>query len=140
MYFQFGRYLLISCSEPGGMPSNLQGLWAWQINPPWNADFHTNINVQMNYWPAEITNLSELHMPLFDLEEELVKPGERTAKEMYGARGWVVHHLTDDGDLLRLLMVRKESGLWVQHGWYVRLGNTIAIPAIRLFFRNKGIH
>jgi alpha-L-fucosidase 2 len=77
------------------MPSNLQGLWAWQMDPPWNADFHTNINVQMNYWPAEITNLSELHMPLFDLEEALVKPGERTAQEMYGARGWVVHHLTD---------------------------------------------
>ncbi len=94
-YFQFGRYLLISSSRPGGMPANLQGLWAWQMNPPWNADFHTNINVQMNYWPAEITNLSELDMPLFDLEDALVKPGERTAKVMYGARGWVVHHLTD---------------------------------------------
>jgi alpha-L-fucosidase 2 len=77
------------------MPANLQGLWAWQMNPPWNADFHTNINVQMNYWPAEITNLSEMDMPLFDLEEALVKPGERTAQIMYGARGWVVHHLTD---------------------------------------------
>jgi alpha-L-fucosidase 2 len=94
-YFQFGRYLLISSSRPGGMPANLQGLWAWQMNPPWNADFHTNINVQMNYWPAEITNLSELDMPLFDLEDALVKPGERTAQVMYGARGWVVHHLTD---------------------------------------------
>lgn len=95
MYFQFGRYLLISCSRSGGMPANLQGLWAWQMNPPWNADFHTNINLQMNYWPAEITNLPELDMPLFDLEEALVKPGEHTAKVMYGARGWVVHHLTD---------------------------------------------
>jgi alpha-L-fucosidase 2 len=95
MYFQFGRYLLISCSRPGGMPANLQGMWAWQTNPPWNADFHTNINVQMNYWPAEITNLPELDMPLFALEEALVKPGENTAKVMYGARGWVVHHLTD---------------------------------------------
>ncbi len=94
-YFQFGRYLLISSSRPGGMPANLQGLWAWQMAPPWNADFHTNINVQMNYWPAEITNLSELQMPLFDLEEALVKPGERTAQVLYGARGWVVHHLTD---------------------------------------------
>ena len=94
-YFQFGRYLLISSSRPGGMPANLQGIWAWQMNPPWNADFHTNINVQMNYWPAEITNLSEMHMPLFDLTEALVKPGERTAKVLYGARGWVVHHLTD---------------------------------------------
>jgi alpha-L-fucosidase 2 len=94
-FFQYGRYLLISSSGPGAMPANLQGLWAWQMNPPWNADFHTNINVQMNYWPAEITNLSELHMPLFDLSDALVKPGERTAKVLYGARGWVVHHLTD---------------------------------------------
>ncbi|HVY75560.1 MAG TPA: glycoside hydrolase family 95 protein [Puia sp.] len=94
-YFEYGRYLLISSSRPGGMPANLQGLWAWQMNPPWNADFHTNINVQMNYWPAEITNLSELHQPLFDLENALVKPGEQTARIMYGARGWVVHHLTD---------------------------------------------
>lgn len=94
-FFQYGRYLLISSSRPGGMPANLQGLWAWQMNPPWNADFHTNINVQMNYWPAEITNLSEMHLPLFDLIEALEKPGARTAKTMYGARGWVVHHLTD---------------------------------------------
>lgn len=94
-YFQFGRYLLIASSQPGSMPANLQGLWAWQMNPPWNADFHTNINVQMNYWPAEITNLSELHTPLFDLQEALVKPGELTAKTLYGAKGWVVHHLTD---------------------------------------------
>ena len=94
-YFQFGRYLLIGSSRPGGMPANLQGLWAWQMNPPWNSDFHTNINFQMNYWPAEITNLSELHEPMFDLMEMLVKPGERVAKVQYGARGWVVHHLTD---------------------------------------------
>jgi alpha-L-fucosidase 2 len=94
-YFQFGRYLLICSSRPGKMPANLQGLWAWQMDPPWNADYHTNINVQMNYWPAEITNLSEMHLPLFDLENALVKPGERTAKATYGARGWVVHHLTD---------------------------------------------
>lgn len=95
LYFQFGRYLLICSSRPGGMPANLQGIWAWQMNPPWNADFHTNINVQMNYWPTEITNLPELHLPLFDLSEALVKPGEQTAKVLYGARGWVVHHLTD---------------------------------------------
>ena len=95
LYFQYGRYLLISSSRPGTMPANLQGLWAWQMNPPWNADYHTNINLQMNYWPAEITNLSELHLPLFDLTEALIKPGEKTAKVLYGARGWVVHHLTD---------------------------------------------
>ena len=94
-FFQYGRYLLISSSRPGGMPANLQGLWAWQMNPPWNADFHTNINIQMNYWPAEITNLSETHRPLFDLSDALVSPGTLTAKVQYGAGGWVVHHLTD---------------------------------------------
>ena len=95
LYFKFGRYLLISSSRPGGLPANLQGIWAWQMNPPGNADFHTNINVQMNYWPAETTNLAELHQPLFDLMDTLVAPGERVAKVQYGARGWVVHHLTD---------------------------------------------
>ncbi|MDR1723762.1 MAG: glycoside hydrolase N-terminal domain-containing protein [Tannerella sp.] len=94
-YFQFGRYLLIGSSRPGGMPANLQGLWAWQMNAPWNADFHTNINFQMNYWPAEITNLSELHVPMFDLTDVMIKPGEKSAEIIYGARGWVVHHLTD---------------------------------------------
>ncbi|MDD4777265.1 MAG: glycoside hydrolase family 95 protein [Fermentimonas sp.] len=94
-YFQFGRYLLISSSRPGGMPANLQGLWAWQMNPPWNSDFHTNINFQMNYWPAEVTNIPEMHLPLFDLMDMLIKPGERSAKIIYGAEGWVVHHLTD---------------------------------------------
>lgn len=94
-FFQFGRYLLISSSRPGTMPANLQGLWAWQMNPPWNADYHTNINFQMNYWPAEITNLSELHLPMFDLMDALVEPGQNTAKVLYGAKGWVVHHLTD---------------------------------------------
>jgi alpha-L-fucosidase 2 len=94
-YFQFGRYLLISSSRPGGMPANLQGLWAWEMYAPWNADFHTNINFQMNYWPAEITNLSEMHIPMFDLTDVMIKPGERSAKVIYGARGWVVHHLTD---------------------------------------------
>jgi alpha-L-fucosidase 2 len=95
LYFQFGRYLLISSSRPGSLPANLQGIWAWQMNPPWNADFHSNINLQMNYWPAEITNLSELHVPLFDLMDSLVASGGEVAKVQYGARGWVVHHLTD---------------------------------------------
>jgi len=94
-YFQFGRYLLIGSSRPGGMPANLQGLWAWQMNAPWNADFHTNINFQMNYWPSDLTNLSEMHTPLFDLTDVLIKPGEKSADAIYGARGWVVHHLTD---------------------------------------------
>jgi alpha-L-fucosidase 2 len=94
-FFQYGRYLLIASSRPGGLPANLQGLWCWEMNPAWNADYHTNINVQMNYWPAEVTNLSECHQPLFDLMDSLVEPGGRTAKVHYGAGGWVVHHLTD---------------------------------------------
>ncbi len=94
-YFQFGRYLLISSSRPGSMPANLQGLWNDKLNASWNSDYHTNINIQMNYWPAEVTNLSECHEPLFDLMDSLVAPGSRTAKIEYGCRGWVVHHLTD---------------------------------------------
>lgn len=122
LYFQYGRYLLISSSQPGSMPANLQGIWAWQMSPPWNADFHTNINVQMNYWPAEITNLGELHMPLIDLEQELVRPGTQTAKEMYGAKGWVVHHLTDAWGFTA--PADGPQGIWpmgaawlVQHPW-----------------------
>jgi alpha-L-fucosidase 2 len=94
-YFQFGRYFLISSSRPGGMPANLQGIWAWQMNPPWNADYHTNINIQMNYWPSEVTNLGECALPLFDMMTAHVAPGEHVASVDYGARGWVVHHLTD---------------------------------------------
>jgi alpha-L-fucosidase 2 len=96
LYFQYGRYLLMSSSRPGSMPANLQGRWSWQMQAPWNGDYHTNINLQMNYWPAEVCNLSECHEPLFDLMDMLVKPGEQTAKIQYGARGWVVHHLTDN--------------------------------------------
>jgi alpha-L-fucosidase 2 len=95
LLFNFGRYLLISSSRPGTMPANLQGLWADGMNPPWNADYHLNINVQMNYWMAESTNLGECHLPLFDLMDGLVKPGEHLAMTNYGARGWVAHHLTD---------------------------------------------
>ena len=89
LFFNFGRYLLISSSRPGGLPANLQGLWADKIQTAWNGDWHTNINVQMNYWPAETTNLSELHEPLFALIESLVEPGQKTAKAYYNARGWV---------------------------------------------------
>jgi alpha-L-fucosidase 2 len=95
LYFDFGRYLLISSSRPGGFPANLQGLWAEEVQTPWNADWHLNINVQMNYWPAEVCNLSELHEPLFALIASLQEPGERTAKKYYGARGWVSHVITN---------------------------------------------
>lgn len=95
LYFQYGRYLLMGSSRPGGLPANLQGVWNQEINAPWNSDYHTNINLQMNYWPAEVANLAECHVPLFDYMDSLVPPGGKTAREMYGARGWVVHHLSD---------------------------------------------
>ncbi|HEY0459942.1 MAG TPA: glycoside hydrolase family 95 protein [Pyrinomonadaceae bacterium] len=95
LYFQFGRYLLISSSRPGGLPANLQGIWAEEVQTPWNADWHLNINVQMNYWLAENTNLSELHEPLFKLIESLQKPGAATAQKYYNARGWVAHVLAN---------------------------------------------
>jgi alpha-L-fucosidase 2 len=87
--------LLLSSSRPGSLPANLQGLWNEHTNAPWNSDYHFNINVQMNYWPAEVCNLSECQMPFIDYLESLVPSGERTAKVHYGARGWVVHHLSD---------------------------------------------
>jgi alpha-L-fucosidase 2 len=89
LFFDFGRYLLISSSRPGLLPANLQGIWAEEYQTPWNGDWHTNINAQMNYWPAESTNLSELHEPLFALIRSLVEPGRKTAQAYYGARGWV---------------------------------------------------
>lgn len=89
LYFDYGRYLLISSSRPGGQPANLQGIWADTIWTPWNGDWHANVNVQMNYWPAEICNLSELHEPLFKLIESLVEPGRNTARSYYDAEGWV---------------------------------------------------
>lgn len=95
LYFQFGRYLLISSSRPGTLPANLQGKWCQHYKAPWNSDYHTNINLQMNYWPAQTCNLSECHLPYFDYLESLVPFGEETAKVHYGARGWVLHHLSD---------------------------------------------
>lgn len=93
--FQYGRYLLISSSRPGTLPANLQGIWANKIQTPWNGDYHTDINVEMNYWPAEVTNLSELHLPLLNLIESLAIPGAKTAQVQYHAKGWVVHTMTN---------------------------------------------
>lgn len=123
LYFRFGRYLLIASSRPGGLPANLQGLWNDSMFPPWDSDYHLNINLQMNYWPAEVTNLAELHQPLFDYLESLREPGRKTARVHYGAKGFVAHHISDvwgfttPGD-------RPRSGLWptgaawlTQHLW-----------------------
>ncbi len=95
LFFQYGRYLLIACSRPGAQPANLQGLWNDSLRPPWDSKYTVNINTEMNYWPAEVTNLSECHEPLFDMLEDCVVSGRKTAQAHYGARGWVLHHNTD---------------------------------------------
>jgi alpha-L-fucosidase 2 len=95
LYYQFGRYLLISSSRPGGLPANLQGIWAHGLQPPWSADYHININIQMNYWPSEITNLGELQTPFIDFIDALRPNGRRTAREVYGMKGIVAHYTTD---------------------------------------------
>ncbi|MBN1780345.1 glycoside hydrolase family 95 protein [bacterium] len=95
LYFQFGRYLLISSSRPGGQPATLQGLWNDRLRPPWDSKYTININTEMNYWPSETTNLSEMNEPLVQMLRELSETGRQTARDMYGADGWVVHHNTD---------------------------------------------
>jgi alpha-L-fucosidase 2 len=123
LYFQYGRYLLISCSRPKTLPTNLQGMWANQIQTPWNCDYHTNINLQMNYWPAEVTNLSDCHKPLFDFIKTLKEPGSKTAKIHYNARGWVVHWATNiwgftsPGELPKWGLFPAASGWLCQHLW-----------------------
>lgn len=123
LYFQFGRYLLISSSQPGGQPANLQGIWNHRLQPPWGSKYTLNINAEMNYWPAEVTNLSELQEPLFSMIRDLSETGQSTAQQMYGANGWVTHHNTDlwritgpvDGAYYGLWIV---GGAWLsQHLW-----------------------
>ncbi len=122
--FQYGRYLLISSSRRGTNPANLQGLWNEHINAPWNADYHLNINLQMNYWPVEVANLSECHQPLLDYIDRLIVRGRRTARDQYGMNGAVVHHASD---LWAAPWMRAEQAYWgswihgggwlMQHMW-----------------------
>ena len=95
LMFQYGRYLLISSSQPGGQPANLQGIWNESMHAPWDSKYTININTEMNYWPAEVTNISETHQPLFAMIKELSEAGSATARRLYGAKGWVAHHNTD---------------------------------------------
>ncbi len=94
-YFAYGRYLLAGCSRPGTLPANLQGIWNDSFNPPWDCKYTININTEMNYWPAECCNLSDMHLPLIDHLHRMHPQGQQVAQEMYGARGWVAHHNTD---------------------------------------------
>ena len=132
LYFQFGRYLLISSSQPGGQPANLQGIWNDMLKPPWESKYTININCEMNYWPAEITNLTELNEPLFRMIGELSVTGRESAKKLYNTKGWVVHHNTD---IWRSTGIydRATYGMWqsgsnwlTQHLWqhYLFRGDT----------------
>ncbi|MCB0801432.1 MAG: glycoside hydrolase family 95 protein, partial [Bacteroidales bacterium] len=95
LLFQYGRYLLIASSRPGGQPANLQGIWNEMVRPPWSSNYTININTEMNYWPAEVTNLAECHEPLLDFLKGLSVNGAVTAPTNYGCRGWVAHHNSD---------------------------------------------
>lgn len=124
LYFQFGRYLLISCSQPNTQPANLQGIWNDRFLPSWDSKYTCNINVEMNYWPAEVTNLTEMHEPMLQMVREVAETGTHTAKIMYNSRGWALHHNTD---IWRITgpVDRAASGMWPtggawvsQHLWY----------------------
>ncbi|MFC1223434.1 glycoside hydrolase N-terminal domain-containing protein [Pedobacter sp. BG31] len=123
LYMQYGRYLLISSSRPGTQPANLQGIWNDLLTPPWGSKYTTNINLEMNYWPAEVLNLSALNEPLFRKIKGLIKTGGETAKAYYNARGWVIHHNTDLWNGTAPINA-ADHGIWVsgaawlcQHLW-----------------------
>jgi alpha-L-fucosidase 2 len=123
MYYQFGRYLLICSSQPGGQPANLQGIWNGTNNPSWDSKYTININTEMNYWPAEKANLAEMHEPLMQMIKDLSETGRETAKVMYGANGWVAHHNTDIWRITGVVDMAN-SGQWpmggawlLQHVW-----------------------
>ena len=138
LYYQFGRYLLISSSQPGGQPANLQGIWNHNMHPAWDSKYTLNINAEMNYWPAERTNLAELHEPFLRMVEEMAETGKQTARTMYGGRGWMAHHNTDiwratgpvDGAFWGIW---NGGGAWTsQHLWehYLYSGDTTYLAGI----------
>lgn len=137
LYFQFGRYLLICSSQPGGQPATLQGLWNHQLFPAWDSKYTININTEMNYWPAEVTNLDEMHYPLIEMVKELSESGRQTARTMYGANGWVAHHNTDiwrfNGAIDGPPGLWPCGGAWLsQHLWdkYMFTGNTKYLASV----------
>ncbi len=123
LYFQYGRYLLIASSRAGSLPANLQGVWNQSTTPPWNADYHVNINLQMNYWPAEIANLAETTPPLFDFIDSLVPPGQRAARQIVGARGWTLFLNTNVWGFTGVIdwptaFWQPEAGAWLAQHYY----------------------
>lgn len=148
LYFQFGRYLLISSSQPGGQPANLQGIWNEHLNPPWDSKYTININTEMNYWPSEVTNLPELNEPLFSMIKDLSETGRDAAQQIYNARGWVVHHNTDiwrisgpvDGAYYGMWPM---GGAWLtQHMWqhYLYSGNKIFLSEVYPILKGSALY
>lgn len=145
-YFQFGRYLLICSSQPDGQPANLQGIWNDKLFPSWDSKYTCNINLEMNYWPSEVTNLSELNEPLFRLIREVSETGKETARIMYGANGWVLHHNTDIWRITGAVD-KAPSGLWpsggawlCRHLWerYLYTGDTEFLRSVYPILRESG--
>ncbi len=123
LYFQYGRYLLIASSRPGSLPANLQGVWNRSITPPWNADYHANINLQMNYWPAHSTNLAETAEPLFHFVDSLMQPGSRSARQVAGAGGWTLFLNTNVWGFAGVIdwptsFWQPEAGAWLAQHYY----------------------
>lgn len=121
LFFQYGRYLLLSCSRPGSLPANLQGIWNDSFTPPWESKYTININIQMNYWIAELGNLSSCHQPLFEHLERMVEKGRKTAKEVYGCRGFVAHHNTNLWGDTAVEGVLVTSSIWPMGGAWLSL-------------------
>ena len=119
LYFRYGRYLLISCSQPGSQPANLQGIWNNSLTPPWCSKYTVNINTEMNYWPSEVTNLGDLSDPLFRMVRELSVTGAKAAEEMYGAKGWVTHHNTDIWRIAGPVDTYLACGWWPSGGGWL---------------------
>ena len=147
LYFQFGRYLLICSSQPGGQPANLQGIWNDKLFPSWDSKYTCNINLEMNYWPSEVTNLSDLNEPLFRLIKEVSESGKETAKIMYGANGWVLHHNTDIWRITGALD-KAPSGMWpsggawlCRHLWerYLYTGDTEFLRSVYPILKESGL-
>lgn len=138
LYQQYGRYLLISSSRPGTRPANLQGIWNDLLTPPWGSKYTTNINAEMNYWPAELLNLSPMHEPLFDMIDELSKTGKETAKEYYNAPGWVLHHNTDIWRGTAPINAANH-GIWVTGGAWLcqHLWEHYLFTQDKLFLKNR---
>lgn len=119
LYYQYGRYLLLSCSRPGSLPCTLQGIWNDLFTPPWESKYTINLNIQMNYWPVEVGNMAECHEPLFDLIERMLPNGRRTAERIYGCRGFVAHHNTNLWGETRIEGVLVAASIWPMGGaWF----------------------